>query len=78
MEEFTRNQEAESRSAADEVSGEESPATAVETTPGKCPYQETTEGQAPNPEMDKAARDGLYLNEIGVLQALEAKRKEKP
>ena len=69
MEEFTRSQEAESRSAADEGSGEESPATAVETTAGKCPYHEATEGQT---------RDGLYLNEIGVLQALEAKRKEKP
>jgi len=59
-----------------EVSGgDESPVKAVEAIPGKCPWQDAAEGLVRRPDMDKAARDGLYLNEVGVLQALEAQRK---
>ena len=75
MEEFISDQEAESRSVAEVSSGDESPVTAVEEIPGKCPWHAAAEGLVRRPDMDKAARDGLYLNEVGVLQALEAQRK---
>jgi hypothetical protein len=62
MEEFIRDQEAESRSAAAVAGDEESTATVSGTAD-----QGTAE--------DEPARDGFYLNEFGVLQALDAKRK---
>lgn len=65
MEGFIRDQETASRSVAAIVGNDESPMNNAEAVDG--PDRRT--------DVDRAARDRLYLNEVGLLQAFEARRK---
>jgi nucleotide-binding universal stress UspA family protein len=73
MEEFIRSQEA--------VGGAPAPgAPAAEGGPvpaGKCPWHDAASGIVRQPGPAQDARDGLYLNEVGLLAALEARRKSE-
>ena len=70
MEKFIEAQAAESAAvpAADKPAG---------TTPGKCPWHSAATDIVRRPDAASEAREGLYLNEVGLLSALEAKRREQ-
>ncbi len=44
---------------------------------GKCPWHSAATDIVRRPELADEAREGLYLNEVGLMSALEAKRKEQ-
>ncbi len=44
---------------------------------GKCPWHSAATDIVRNPRLADEARDGVYLNEVGVMSAFEAKRKEQ-
>jgi len=69
MEQFIEAQAAESAAvqAADKPAG---------APPGKCPWHSAATDIVRRPDAASEARDGLYLNEVGLLSALEAKRRE--
>ena len=82
MEEFIAEQEAESKKPAP-GNGSEAKAgngdadeAAPATPPGKCPWHNAATDIVRRPESTEAAKDGLYLNEVSLMSALEAKRKE--
>ncbi len=55
---------------------EDQPAQASSPAPsGKCPWHSAAADIVRKPDAASAAREGLYLNEIGLMSALEAKRK---
>jgi nucleotide-binding universal stress UspA family protein len=61
-------------------SGGEGPDTGAETSParagaGKCPWHDAARDIVRNPSAAEAARDGLYLNEVGLMSALEEQRR---
>ncbi len=70
MEKFIEAQAAESGApqAADK------PAAAAA---GKCPWHSAATDIVRRPDLADDAREGLYLNEVGLMSALEAKRKEQ-
>lgn len=43
---------------------------------GKCPWHDAAADVVRKPDAASAARDGLYLNEVGLMSKLESKRKE--
>jgi hypothetical protein len=69
MEEFIRMQE---QAATVPASSEPS---AGRPAAGKCPWHDAASGVVRQPGPAQAARDGLYLNEVGLLSALDAQRK---
>jgi nucleotide-binding universal stress UspA family protein len=75
MEQFIAEQTAES-----EKSVEASPAPAekpkTDAPAGKCPWHDAATDVVRKPDAASAARDGLYLNEVGLMSNLESKRKE--
>jgi nucleotide-binding universal stress UspA family protein len=80
MEEFIRSQEAESLAVAADMGHGETSVVAKEipdapAEQGKCPWHSAASGVVRKPEAAEAARDGLYLNEVGLMSALEAQRK---
>jgi nucleotide-binding universal stress UspA family protein len=64
--------------AAQALVAPEAPAEAKPTapTPGKCPFHDMAVDIVKRPDTVQAAKDGLYLNEVGVMSALNARRKE--
>jgi hypothetical protein len=82
MEEFIEAQAAESaggngaRAAAQGNGGEAAPAAGPAASPGKCPWHNAAVDIVRNPEAAEAAKEGLYLNEVGLMSALHAKRKD--
>jgi hypothetical protein len=44
---------------------------------GKCPWHSAATDIVRRPDLADDAREGLYLNEVGLMSALEAKRKEQ-
>ena len=43
---------------------------------GKCPWHSAATDIVRRPGAASDAREGLYLNEVGVMSALEARRKQ--
>jgi hypothetical protein len=50
------------------------PAATAEQPAGRCPWHHAAMDIVRRPEAAAAAREGLYLNEVGILSALEAER----
>jgi nucleotide-binding universal stress UspA family protein/Zn finger protein HypA/HybF involved in hydrogenase expression len=68
MEEFIEQQSAESARTE--------PAEAAKPPAGKCPWHDAASDIVRKPDAASAARDGLYLNEVGLMSELNSKRKE--
>jgi nucleotide-binding universal stress UspA family protein len=78
MEEFVAAQEALAPKAPEApVQAKPANGDAKDAAPaGKCPFHNTAVDIVRKPDVQSAARDGLYLNEVGLMSTLEAKRKE--
>ena len=70
MERFIAEQSAESARPPTE------PAASPKAPAGKCPWHDAAADIVRKPDAASAAREGLYLNEVGLMSSLEAKRKE--
>jgi nucleotide-binding universal stress UspA family protein len=71
MERFIAEQaEASARPLPEPAAGAKAPAA------GKCPWHDAAADIVRKPDAASAAREGLYLNEVGLLSALQSKRKE--
>ena len=73
MEKFIAEQEVES--AAPEAKPETEPARPAAPA-GKCPWHDAATDVVRKPQAVDAARDGVYLNEVGLMSTLNAKRKD--
>jgi len=71
MERFIAEQQALSEEAA-----APRPPAADRPASGKCPWHDAAADIVRRPDAAAAARDGLYLNEVGLMSALRAKPKE--
>jgi len=49
---------------------------APKPAPGKCPFHDMAMDVVKRPEMSQDAKDGVYLNEVGVMSELNSRRKE--
>jgi nucleotide-binding universal stress UspA family protein len=85
MEEFIQNQAAEIAAAnptlkpapqVKPLEAQSEPNAAADKPAGKCPWHNAAMDIVRNPDAAAAARDGLYLNEVGILSALEAEREQ--
>jgi len=48
----------------------------TDTPAGKCPWHDAAADVVRKPDAASAARDGLYLNEVGLMSKLQSKRKD--
>jgi hypothetical protein len=76
MEEFIAAQDAISREAGGCPAGAiDVQAAADKPAAGKCPWHGAAHDIVRNPGAVESARDGLYLNEVGLMSALEEQRR---
>jgi hypothetical protein len=73
MEKFIAEQQVESAAPTAQPQTEAAQPTAPA---GKCPWHDAAADVVRKPRAADAARDGLYLNEVGLMSALNAKRKD--
>ncbi len=73
----------ESRRAMEEFIASQQPSAAPPAAapspaaaPGKCPFHDMAMDVVRRPDVVQAAKDGVYLNEVGVMSELHAKREE--